>query len=42
LISIVCVALCFWLLANSGLSEMRDVAMALTIGLAVYMFTRIT
>lgn len=39
-ISIVCVALCLWLLANSGLSEVRDVAIALAVGLIFYAATR--
>ena len=41
LISGVCVALCLWLLAYSAFSEVRDVAIALGIGLAVYAVTRI-
>src|SRR5438132_8751469 len=35
-ISIVCVILCLWLLANSGWREARDVAIAIAIGLAIY------
>jgi len=41
LISIVCVLLCFWLLANSGWREARDVAIAVAIGLAIYGATRL-
>jgi hypothetical protein len=41
LISIVCVVLCLWLLANSGLREVRDVAIAVAIGLAFYGATRV-
>ena len=40
-ISIVCVILCLWLLANSGWREARDVSIATAIGLAVYAATRI-
>ena len=40
-ISIVCVILCLWLLANSGWREARDVAIAIAIGLAIYAATRI-
>jgi basic amino acid/polyamine antiporter, APA family len=42
LISIVCVILCLWLLANSGWREARDVAIAMAIGLAIYAVTRIS
>ncbi len=42
LISIVCVILCFWLLANSGWREARDVAIAIAIGLALFAVTRIS
>ena len=41
LISMVCVILCLWLLANSGWREARDVAIAVAIGLAIYAATRI-
>jgi len=41
LISIVCVILCGWLLANSGWHEARDVAIATAIGLVIYLFTRL-
>jgi basic amino acid/polyamine antiporter, APA family len=41
LISIVCVVLCLWLLANSGWREARDVAIAIAIGLAIYAATRL-
>jgi amino acid transporter len=41
LISIVCVILCLWLLANSGWREARDVAIAIAIGLAIYVATRL-
>jgi APA family basic amino acid/polyamine antiporter len=41
LISIVCVILCLWLLANSGWREARDVSIATAIGLAIYAATRI-
>ena len=40
LIASVCIVLCLWLLANSGLAEVRDVAIAMAIGLAVFVFTR--
>jgi amino acid transporter len=40
-VSIVCVVLCLWLLANSGWREARDVAIAVTIGLALYAATRV-
>jgi Amino acid transporters len=36
LISMVCVILCLWLLANSGWREARDVAIAIGIGLVIY------
>jgi len=42
LISIVCVMLCFGLLANSGWREARDVSIAVAIGLAIYAVTRIS
>ena len=42
LISIVCVILCLWLLANSGWREARDVAIALAVGIAIYAATRLT
>jgi amino acid transporter len=42
LISIVCIILCFGLLANSGWREARDVAIAMAIGLALYAITRIS
>jgi amino acid transporter len=41
LISIVCVILCGWLLANSGWREARDVAIATGIGLVIYLLTRL-
>jgi basic amino acid/polyamine antiporter, APA family len=41
LISIVCVILCLWLLANSGWRETRDVAIATTLGLAIYAANRL-
>jgi APA family basic amino acid/polyamine antiporter len=41
LISIVCVLLCFWLLANSGWREARDVAIATAIGLVIFLVTRL-
>ena len=41
LISTVCVILCLWLLANSGWREARDVALAVTLGLAIYAATRL-
>jgi len=40
-VSIVCVMLCLWLLANSGWREARDVAIAVAIGLALYVVTRV-
>ena len=42
LISIVCIVLCFGLLANSGWREARDVAIAMAIGLAIFAITRIS
>jgi amino acid transporter len=42
LISVVCVVLCLWLLASSGLSEVRDVAIALALGLAFYAVTKLS
>ncbi|MEK6337491.1 MAG: amino acid permease [Acidobacteriota bacterium] len=42
LISIVCIILCLWLLANSGWREARDVAIAVAIGIAFYVATRIS
>jgi amino acid transporter len=41
LISIICVILCCWLLANSGWREARDVAIATAIGLVIYLVTRL-
>jgi amino acid transporter len=41
LISIICVMLCLWLLANSGWREARDVSIAIVIGLAIYAATGI-
>jgi amino acid transporter len=41
LISIVCVILCGWLLANSGWREARDVTIATGIGLVIYLVTRL-
>lgn len=41
-ISIVCVILCLWLLANSGWREARDVSIALAIGLVIYAATRVS
>jgi APA family basic amino acid/polyamine antiporter len=41
LISIVCVILCLWLLANSGWREARDVVIAIVVGLAIYAGTRL-
>jgi amino acid transporter len=41
LISFVCVLLCLWLLAYSAFSEVRDVAIAMAVGLAAYAATRI-
>jgi amino acid transporter len=40
-ISMVCVLLCVWLLANSGWREARDVSVAIVIGLAIYAATRV-
>ena len=42
LISVVCVVLCLWLLASSGLSEVRDVAIAVALGLAFYAATKLS
>jgi amino acid transporter len=39
-ISIACVALCVWLLVNSGWREARDVLIAIVIGLVIYALTR--
>ena len=41
LISVMCVVLCLWLLANSGLREVRDIAIAVAIGLAFYGITKV-
>jgi len=41
LISMLCVILCLWLMANSGWREARDVAIALAIGLTIYAATRL-
>jgi len=41
MISISCVILCSWLLANSGWREARDVAIATAIGLVIYLVTRL-
>ncbi len=41
LISMVCVILCLWLLANSGWREARDVVVAIVIGLAIYAATQL-
>jgi amino acid transporter len=41
LVSLVCVILCLWLLANSGWREARDVSIAIVIGLAIYAGTRV-
>ena len=41
LLSIVCVMVCLWLLANSGWREARDVAIATVIGLVAYWATRL-
>ena len=40
-ISIICVILCAWLLANSGWREARDVAIATAIGLVIYLVTQL-
>jgi len=42
LLSIVCVILCLWLLANSGWRDARDVSIAIAIGLAFHATTRIS
>jgi amino acid transporter len=41
LVSIVCVVLCLWLLANSGWREARDVSIAIAVGLAIFAATRV-
>ena len=41
LIAIVCVCLCLWLLANSGWVEIRDVSIAMAVGVIVYAATRL-
>ena len=41
LISMVCVVLCLFLLANSGWREARDVVVAIVIGLAIYAATQL-
>ena len=41
MISMVCVILCLWLMANSSWREARDVAIAVAIGLAMYVATRL-
>ncbi|MGZ8843947.1 MAG: APC family permease [Pyrinomonadaceae bacterium] len=40
LISIVCVILCLWLLTNSNWREVRDVAIAVSVGLVLFAATR--
>ena len=40
-VSTLSIIACIWLLANSGLSEVRDVAIAVTIGFALYGVTRV-
>ena len=42
LISIASVVICVWLLANSGLSEVRDVVIAVIIGLIIYLATTVS
>jgi APA family basic amino acid/polyamine antiporter len=41
-IAAVCVALCLWLLANSGWVEIRDVSIATAIGMIVYAATQLS
>lgn len=40
-IAVVCVSLCLWLLANSGWVEIRDVSIAVAVGIIVYAATRL-
>lgn len=40
-ISIICVAICLWLVASSDLREARDVSIAIVVGLVVYGLTRL-
>jgi amino acid transporter len=40
-IAVVCVLLCLWLLANSGWVEIRDVSIAVAVGIIVYAATRL-
>ena len=40
-VSIICVAICFWLLVSSDWREARDVSIAIVAGLIVYALTRI-
>src|SRR6185295_15458485 len=40
-VSILCVAICFWLVASSDLREARDVSIAIVVGLVVYGLTRL-
>jgi len=39
LVAVVCLSLCLWLLANSDWVEIRDVSIALTVGIIVYVAT---
>jgi basic amino acid/polyamine antiporter, APA family len=40
-IAVVCVLMCLWLLANSGWVEIRDVSIAIAVGILVYAATRL-
>jgi amino acid transporter len=40
-IAVICVSLCLWLLANSGWVEIRDVSIAVSVGIIVYAATRL-
>jgi len=40
-VAVVCVLLCLWLLANSGWVEIRDISIAVAVGLVVYAATRL-
>jgi len=40
-VAVVCVLLCLWLLANSGWVEIRDISIAVAVGVVVYAATRL-
>ena len=41
-IAVICVLLCLWLLLNSGWVEIRDVSIAVAVGIIVYAATRLS